>query len=154
MINLLGKWLFTEETDATPRQECFVVESDEGDWLLVDVEWSNEDAEFLRDYVVVPVICQDGEKLSVGHNKGRRKRNTEKSQKYFHGKMISRLFPRKMVQPYRVERPLRYSPPDGDLCDVERLHEMNCWLETMSVKVPRPLGTPGHMTVSVAKVKR
>lgn len=38
-------------------------ELEEGDWLLIDIELINNDGEFLKDYVVVLVICWDGEKL-------------------------------------------------------------------------------------------
>ena len=148
--------MFTEEEDVNPCQECFVVELEEGDWLLVDVELTNEDEEFLKDYVVVPVVGQHGaEKLSVDRNKGNGRRNIEKSQKYFHGKMISRMFPRKAVRPYKIERPLRYRPPEEDMWrNTEQLQKVNCLLEMLSMKVPRPLGNLGMMTASRVNVKR
>ena len=155
MISLFGKWLFTEEADVNPLQECFVVELEEGDWLLVDVELTNEDEEFLKDYVVIPVADEHAERLPVARNNGNGERNIEKSQKFFHGKMISRMFPRKAIQPYKIERPLRYSPPDEEEWrNIERLQKVNCLLEMITMKVPRPLGKLGNMTVSRVNVKR
>ena len=150
--------MYADEENVNPRQECFVVESEEDDWLLVDVELTNDDVAFLKDYVVIPVIerSQDGEKpLPNGARKKiATKGKVEKYQKYFHGKMISRMLPRRMLQPYKIERPLKYTPPASDMRNAERLRQMNCWLEVLSIKVPRPLGTLGHIPASRVNVKR
>ena len=143
MISLFGKWIYATEEDINAYQECFIVESEEGDWLLVDVELTDEDAVILNDYVVVDE-CIFGRKnggetpLSIGKvNEG----NTKKTQKYFHGKMISRVIPRKTVQPYKILRPLKCKMLADDMRDADRLQQMNSWLEMLSTKVPRPFGT-------------
>lgn len=159
MINLFGKWMYAEgEDDAIPRQECSVIETREGDWLLVDIDLTNEEAILLKDYIVVPVSgkSEDG-KISLPINAARKvfsKRNVQKSQKYFHGKMVTRMFPRKMVQPYKIECPLKYKPPAGDLLNTERLQQMDCWLEMPPIKLTRPLGSLGNIPASRVNVKR
>jgi len=156
MISLLGKWIYASEDDINSSQKCFSVESEEGDWLLVDVQLTDEDAVLLNDYVVVDErifrLKNGGVKpLSIEEgSEGKIKR----SQKYFHGKMISRVLPRKMVQPYKILRPLKCKIAAGDLCDTERLQQMNVWLEMLSTKVPRPLGTLGDISTLRFKVKR
>ena len=156
MISLFGKWMNAPKDDTKPHQECFIIESEEGDWLLVDVELTDEDAVILNDYVVVDerIFRRKwiGEKpLSIA---GASVGNIKKSQKYFHGKMISRVLPRKMVQPYTILRPLKSEVPAGEMCDTERLKQMNSWLEMLSTKVPRPLGTLGNIPTLRFNVKR
>ena len=162
MISLFGKWIYAEHKDnaENSHQECVFVEAEEGDWLLVDVELTEDDAEFLKDYVVVNEqtlvaavkLEHDGGQTLPGHavNKG----NVEKSQKYFHGKMITRLIPRKMVEPYKILRPLKLKAPTDEICSAKRLQQMNSWLETLSMKVPRPLGTVGSIPAVRVNVKR
>jgi len=156
MISLLGKWIYAPENDIKSSQECFIVESEEGDWLLVDVELTDEDAILLNDYVIVD------ERIFRLKNGGVKPLSIEvasegkikKPQKHFHGKMISRVLPRKMMQPYKILRPLKGKIPPGDLCDTERLQQMNSWLEMLCTKVPRPLGTLGNISTLRFEVKR
>ena len=139
--------MYAPEDDINSRQECFIVESEEGDWLLVDVELIEADAALLKDYVVVDERIfrrrNGGEKLLSIEEAS--EGNIKKSQKYFHGKMISRVFPRKMAQPYKILRPLKCKMFAGEMCDTERLQQMNSWLEMLSTKIPRPLGTLGNI---------
>lgn len=148
--------MYAPEDDITSSQECFIVESEEGDWLLVNVELTEEDAALLKDYVVVDEGIfrhrNSGEKpLST---KEASEGNTKKSQRYFHGKMISRVLPRKMVQPYKILRPLKCKMSAGEMCDTQRLQQMNSWLEVLSSKIPRPLGTLGNIPALHVNVKR
>lgn len=148
--------MYAPEDDINSSQECFIVESEAGDWLLVDVELTEEDAALLKDYVVVDEGIfrhrNGGEKpLST---KEASEGNTKKSQRYFHGKMISRVLPRKMVQPYKILRPLKCKMPAGEMCDTQRLQQMNSWLEMLSTKIPRPLGTLGNIPALHVNVKR
>lgn len=157
MISFLEKWMYyAPEDDIKSQQECFIVESEGGDWLLVDVELTEEDAVILNDYVVVDErifrLKNGGVKpLSIEEaSEGKIK----KSKKYFHGKMISRVLPRKIVQPYKILRPLKCKIPTGEMYDTERLQQMNSWLEMLSTKVPRPLGTLGNIPTLRSKVMR
>ncbi|XP_068671062.1 uncharacterized protein [Montipora foliosa] len=159
MISFLGKWLYSEEAGRNPSLECFVNESEEGDWLLIDIELTNNDGEFLKDYVVVPVICRDGEKLLSAHKDkgiGKSLNNIKKCQKFIHGKMISRLQARRLVLPYRIEHPLRLRAAvfdAEDMRNLERLQQFNCWLKTMMMKDPQLLGTLGNTTFPRVKVQ-
>ena len=156
MISLFGKWIYATEEDINANQECFVVESEEGDWLLVDVGLIDESAVLLNDYVVVDeriFRCKTGgeKALSTGEaSEG----NIKKSQKICHGKMISRVLQRKMVQPYTILRPLKCKMATGEMWDTEQLQQMNSWLEMLSSKVPRPLGTLGNIPPLRFNVKR
>lgn len=148
--------MYAQEDDVNSRQECLIVEAEEGGWLLVDVELTEEDALLLKDYIVV-----DERNFGRGHGgektlpiKDAENRNIERSQKYFHGKMISRVLPRKMVQPYKILRPLKCKMPAGEMWNTKRLQEMNCWSEMLSTKVPRPLGTVGKIPALRVNVKR
>lgn len=152
--------MYAEEDDVNSCQECLIVEAEEGGWLLVDVELTEQDALLLEDYVVV-----DESKFGDGRGVEKRKsflvkqgdgRNIEKCQRYFHGKMISRVLPRNMVQPYKILRPLRCKMPDGDLgmWNAERSQQMNSWLAMLSTNVPRPLGMVGNVPPLRVNVKR
>lgn len=148
--------MYAQEDDVNSCQECFFVEAEEGGWLLVDVELTEEDALLLKDYIVV-----DESNFGRGQNgvkplpiKEAEEKSIEKSQKYFHGKMISRVLPRKMVQPYKILRPLKCKTPEGEMRNAERLQQMNSWLEMLSTKVPRPLGTVENIHVLRVNVKR
>lgn len=159
MIGLIGKWIYTEKEDTKLYQECYVGELEDGDWLLVDVELTNDDAAFLKEYVVVPCVAQktqDGEEplLFNAARKSVNKSNMEKRQKYFHGKMVCRMFPRKMVQPYKVDRSLKYKEDDLTSWDDGRFQRSNHWIETMSFKIPRPLCKPGKILPARVNVKR
>lgn len=156
MISLLGKWIYAPEDNINSSQECFIVESEERDWLLVDVELTDEDTVILNDYVIVDerIFRRKIGEVKPSSIEEASEGNIKKSQKYFHGKMISRVLPRKMVQPYKIVRPLKYKIPAGELWDTERLQQKNSWLEMLSMKVPRPLGTLGNIPTLRFKVKR
>ena len=147
---------YAPEDDTKSQQECFIVESEEGDWLLVDVELTEEDAVILNDYVVVDerIFRLKNGGVTPVSTEDASERKIKKSQKYFHGKMISKVLPRKMVQPYKILRPLKRKIPTGEMCDTERLQQMNSWLEMLSTKVPRPLGTLGNIPTLRSKVVR
>ena len=156
MIALIGKWMYAQEDDLNSSQECFIVEAEEGEWLLIDLQLTEEDALLLKDYVVV-----DERHFGRGHGgekslpiKGANETNVEKSPKCFHGKMISRLLPRKTVQPYKILRPLKSKTFEGEVWNVERLQQMNSWLEMLSTRVPRPLGTMGNIPALRVNAKR
>ena len=161
MISFLEKWLYTEETELDPPSEFSLNESEEGDWLLIDVELINSEGKFLSDYVVVPVIHQE-DKLPVARQKNKSVnkslKNIKKCQKIFHGKMISRMCARGLAHPYWIERPLVFEAAISraeDVRNVERLKQLGVWLETMMIKVPRPLSTPRNsLTVSRVRVQR
>ena len=150
--------MYAENEDGNPGQECFVAESEEVDWLLVDVELTSDEAAFLKDYIVVPVLPQSQvcvKPFSIqAAPKDVGKKNIEKCQKYFYGKMISRRFSRKRVQPFTIERPLRYKAPPGYMREMEPLQQLHCWLEMMSIKIPRPFGKPGNTPAARVNVKR
>ena len=159
MISFFEKWMYyAPEDDIKSQQECFIVESsnEEGDWLLIDVELTEEDAVILSDYVVVDErifrLKNGGVKPSSIEEASEGK--IKKSQKYFHGKMISRVLPRKIVQPYKILRPWKCKIPTGEMYETERLQQMNSWLEMLSTKVPRPLGTLGNIPTLRSKVIR
>ena len=159
MISLIGKWIYTEKEDTKLSQECYVGELEDGDWLLVDVELTDDDAAFLKEYVVVPCAAQktqDGEEplLFNAVRKSIHKSNVEKRQKYFHGKMVCRMFPRKTVQPYKVEHSLKYKEDDLTSWDDGRFQRSNHWIETMSFKIPRPLNSPEKILPARVNVKR
>lgn len=159
MISLIGKWIYTEKEDTKLSQECYVGELEDGDWLLIDVELTNDDAAILKEYVVVPHVSQkiqDREEplLFNAGLKSVNKSNVEKRQKYFRGKTVCRMFPRKMVQPYMVERPLKYKEDDLISWDDGRFQRSNHWIEAMSFKIPRPLCTAGKILPARVNVKR
>lgn len=139
--------MYTEDENAENfPQNCFFAEAEE-DWLLVDVELTEEDALILKEYVVIneqnvaSVIEQRkncGKRLPDGQLN---QEIVEKSRKYFHGKMISRLVPRKMMEPYKIMRPLKWSKSMDEKCNAHKFQKMNSWLEILSLKVPRTLGT-------------
>nr|XP_058945329.1 uncharacterized protein LOC131773365 [Pocillopora verrucosa] len=148
MLSLLGKWIYAQDENAeNSPQKCFFAEAEEGEWLLVDVELTEEEVLILKDYVVIneqnvaSVITQKkncGMRPPGGPvNQG----NVEKSQKYFHGKMMSRLVPRKMMEPYKIMRPLKWSKPLDEKCSAYKFKKINSWLEILSSNVPRTLGT-------------
>lgn len=161
MLSLLGKWIYAQDENAeNSPQKCFFAEAEEGEWLLVDVELTEEEVLILKDYVVIneqnvaSVITQKknyGMRPPGGPvNQG----NVEKSQKYFHGKMMSRLVPRKMMEPYKIMRPLKWSKPLDEKCSAYKFKKINSWLEILSSNVPRTLGTVESIRAVRVNAKR
>ena len=115
MLSVLGKWIANVDDSIYSVPESFIVESEDGEWLLIDLELADNDTILLREYVIVPEgILSCG--LSNNHvaaseaNTGKDdvSQGTERrDRKKFRGKIVSRVIPRKSVRPYVIIRPIK-----------------------------------------------